>query len=68
MLPKDFENFELRLKKLREESREDFERAEKLFNVEYKKTVESIFPRDILGVKRYISGFFSVAYIDTLHA
>jgi len=67
MLPKDFENFDLRLKKLREESREDFERAEKIFEEHFKQTLESIFPRDVLGVKRYISGFFSVGYIDILH-
>jgi hypothetical protein len=61
---KDFENFELRLKTLREESREDFDRAEKLFDEKYRCRLEEIFPRDILGAKKSIAWRFIVWSID----
>jgi hypothetical protein len=48
MLNKDFENFELRLVKLKEESLEDFSAAEKVFDDIYKARLEEIFPRDVL--------------------
>lgn len=66
MLPKDFENFEMRLQKLREESLEHFERAEKYFLENYSPQLSEIFPRDILGVKREIGGFFITSYGESL--
>lgn len=66
MLSKDFENFELRLIKLREESWEHFEKAEKIFEQHYKKWLERIFPRDVLWAKKYIAGYFEIAYVDEL--
>jgi hypothetical protein len=45
---KDFENFELKLVKLSEESLEDFNGAEKIFEEKYAQRLEEIFPRDIL--------------------
>jgi hypothetical protein len=48
MLNKDFENFELKLVKLREESAEDFSAAEKVFDEQYAGRLEEVFPRDIL--------------------
>lgn len=67
MLSRDFENFELRLMKLREESLEDFEAAEKIFDENYQKHLQEIFPRDILGAKKYIAGCFEIEYVDILH-
>lgn len=64
MLNKDFENFELRLKTLREESREDFDRAENMFKENYSQKLEEIFPRDILWAKKSIAGKFIVNYVD----
>lgn len=61
---KDFENFELRLKTLREESREDFDRAENMFKKNYSQKLEEIFPRDILWAKKIIAGRFIVNYVD----
>ncbi len=54
MFGKEFENFELKLQKIREESQENFSHAEDLFTSEYKASLEQLFPRDILGVKKYI--------------
>jgi len=48
MLNKDFENFEMRIQKLREESLEDFEIAEKVFKENFEKGLMSILPRDVL--------------------
>jgi hypothetical protein len=48
MPSKVFENFELKLVKLREESREDFDVAEKVFTQEYTQRLEEVFPRDVL--------------------
>lgn len=64
MPSKDFENFELRLKTLREESREDFDVAEKLFTDKYATRLDEIFPRDILGAKKAIAGRFVVSCLD----
>lgn len=64
MLPKDFENFELRLKTLREESKESVERAETLFEEKYAPQLKNVFPRDILWAKKYIAGSFIIAYND----
>ncbi len=61
---KDFENFELKLVKLREESWEIFEDAERNFDEQYKAKLEHIFPRDILWAKKYISWLFSIAYVN----
>lgn len=66
MLPKDFENFEARLKTLREESREDFDIAEKYFDERYGEQLKKIFPRDILWVKKYIGGFFILSHADEM--
>jgi hypothetical protein len=68
MFSKDFENFELRIKKLREESLEDFENAERVFEENYRERLEDIFPRDVLGVKKYIAGYFEIAYVDALES
>lgn len=68
MLPKDFENYELRLIKLREDSRESFDMAEKYFSERYTSHLEDIFPRDILGAKKQISGLFTLHYGEQLAA
>lgn len=65
---KEFEKFELKLLKLREESREDFDVAEKVFQETYSHWLKEVFPRDILWAKKYISGSFSMKYVDVLHA
>ena len=66
MLPKDFENFELRLQTLREESLESFEVAESIFEEKFQEHLETVFPRDILWAKKYIAGSFIIAYSDAL--
>jgi hypothetical protein len=45
---KDFENFELRLVKLREESHEDFIVADTVFAEQFNSRLEDVFPRDVL--------------------
>ena len=67
MLNKTFENFELKLVKLREESLEDFTAAESKFQEKYSQRLEEIFPRDILGAKKSIAGSFIVNYVDSIH-
>jgi len=64
MFGKEFENFELKLQKIREESQEDFSHAEALFTSEYKTSLEQLFPRDILGVKKYIQWLFIISYVE----
>ena len=68
MLPKNFENFELRLKTLREEQRESYEVAENTFEERYTAKLEEIFPRDVLGAKKLIKGSFIIAYVDNLES
>jgi len=68
MPSKDFENFELKLTKLREESHEDFELAEKSFDDIYLHRLEEIFPRDILWAKKLIKWSFLIDYVDSIHA
>jgi len=68
MLNKDFENFELRLKTLREESQEDFSRAEKIFNERYAARLEDIFPRDILWAKKLIATYFMIESVDAIQS
>lgn len=68
MMNKDFENFELRLKTIREDSLESFDAAEKIFEDTYKNKLEEIFPRDILGAKKYIAGTFTLNYVEHIHA
>jgi hypothetical protein len=65
---KDFENFELKLVKLREESAEDFSAAEKIFDEKHTQRLDEIFPRDILGAKKLIKGSFLIDYVDGLSA
>jgi len=65
MPTKDFENFELRLKTLREESREDFDSAENIFKDKYENHLVEIFPRDVLWAKKDIAGRFIVSHVDT---
>lgn len=67
MIWKDFENFELRLIKLQEESTEDFKRADQLFHKEYKKTLEDLFPRDLLWVKKSIYAQFCINHVDNVN-
>lgn len=66
MLPKDFENYELRLQKLKEQSREYFLQAESYFSLNYEVFVREVFPRDILGAKRQISARFTLEYAEML--
>jgi len=54
--------------KKREESHEDFERAKSIFDERYYDRLHDVFPRDILGVKKYISWSFLIGYIDALHS
>lgn len=64
MPSKDFENFELRLKTLREESQEVYEVADVLFSERFENHLEDIFPRDVLGAKKYIRWIFIIRYSD----
>lgn len=68
MLNKDFENFELKLVKLREESTEDFSVAKKTFDEQFASRLEEVFPRDILWAKKLISGSFLITHVDAKHA
>jgi hypothetical protein len=65
---KDFENFELRLVKLREESHEDFIVADTVFAEQFNSRLEDVFPRDVLWAKKYIAWSFAMTYVDQLHA
>jgi len=44
----EFENFELRLRELKEKSAESYDMAEKLFSQKYEAFLAQIFPRDFL--------------------
>lgn len=67
MLSKTFENFEAKLIKLTEESLEDFKSAENIFQQNYKARLEEIFPRDVLGAKKLITGNFIIEYVNRIH-
>lgn len=64
MLPKDFENYELRLRKLREEREANFLHAQKVLEFAYGRELQSVFPRDALGIKKSISAFFIVDFAE----
>jgi len=64
---KDFENFEAKLVKLREEAHESLDAAEKLFDETYLARLEEIFPRDILWAKKLIRWSFLINYVDSVH-
>lgn len=66
MLPKDFENYELRIQKLRELSRESFEAAQKIFQESYERRMESLLPEDILGTKKLIRSFCTIELTECL--
>lgn len=66
MLGKEFENYEIRLQRLKEESFESFEKAENIFKRDYEQTLSKIFPRDILWAKKSIGGFFISEYGEKL--
>ncbi len=66
MMNKDFENLELRLQKIREESAELFRQSEEKFDEIYGKNIEKIFSQDILGAKRHIKSLFQIKYVDCL--
>lgn len=65
MIWKDFENFELKLKKLREESLEQFQHAEHIYSSKYEKQVENIFRRDVLWIKSKLKGYFILRLCDS---
>ncbi|MDA9129033.1 hypothetical protein N9J72_00975 [Candidatus Gracilibacteria bacterium] len=66
MLPKNFENFELKLQTLREEQRELYDVAENIFQENYAKKLEDVFPRDILGIKKKVSAFFIIGHAENM--
>ena len=66
MLPKDFENFELRLQKLREQSREAFEQSQKIFETRYERALEHLLPEDVLGTKKMIRAFFCIKNTEAI--
>ncbi len=66
MLWKDFENLEVRLQKIREESSEIFEESEKVFWEKYEKQMKALFSRDILGARKNIKALFQLKYVDTV--
>ncbi len=66
MLSKDFENYELRMKKLSLESREHFLKSKKIFENEYEASLNSLLPDDILGTKKSIALLFSIEHSEKL--
>lgn len=66
MFPKDLENYELRLKNFREESKDNYEIAEKYVEGKYKGILEEVFPRDVLGAKRMILWISILEYWEQL--
>ncbi len=66
MFPKDLENYELRLKSLREQSQESYEIAERQVTDKYEETLREIFPRDVLGAKRMILWLSILEYGESL--
>jgi hypothetical protein len=64
MLSKDFENYELRMKKLSEESREFFIESQKIFENEYAESLSALLPDDILGTKKDIALIFCVEHSE----
>lgn len=66
MIQKDFENYELRLKRLSEESREFFEQSQKIFEEQYSEKLNYIFPEDILGTKKNLKNIFCVLSTEEL--
>ena len=60
MLPKDFENYELRLRKLQESARELYVWARKIFEERYEKRLEGVFSGDTLGTLSKIRTIFCV--------
>lgn len=60
MLPKDFENYELRLRKLQESSRESYLHAMKLFSERYENRLVEFLPNDVLGTLASIRTVFCV--------
>jgi hypothetical protein len=60
MLPKDFENYELRLRKLQESSREAYMHAKNMFSQLYEARLEEYFMDDALGTLARIRTIFCV--------
>lgn len=60
-----FENFELRLKELKEDSQELYSEAERYFSEHYREKLSAIMPEDALGIHKTLSGVFILAYADT---
>jgi len=65
-LNKDFENLELRLQNLREESQDIFRAGEEQFAERYEKLLEDVFPRDVLWAKAAISALWQIEYVDQI--
>jgi len=66
LLSKDFENYELRMKKLSLESRELFEKSKKIFEDEYEQALNTLLPDDILGTKKSIALVFTIEHSENL--
>lgn len=60
MLPKDFENYELRLRKLQESARESYARARDIFLKRYESRLEGFFSGDALGTLARVRTIFCV--------
>jgi len=66
MLSKDFENLELRLQKIREESEDIFRASEEAYREAFEGLMERVFPRDILGVKKTVAALWQIDYADAV--
>jgi len=65
-LSKDFENLELTLQNIREESEEIFDAGKELFDERFWGLLEWVFQRDILGAKKAISTLWQIDYVDSM--
>ena len=64
MFWKDFENLDARLRLIREESAEIFEKSERVFQEDYETALKQVFARDILWAKKHIKALFQIEYVD----
>lgn len=68
MLPKDFENYELKLKKLREEQREFYETSLRLYEELYEENIAHLIPEDVFDIAHSLKDIFCVQYAQALQS
>ena len=66
MLQRDKENLEQKLQQMKEEAKESFFEAQKVFRDEYSEISQEIFPLDILGIQSSLRGVFELRYGEIL--